>query len=959
MRGRIPALLLFLFLVLAAAPFWSASFLASYDGPLHLFRLFALDLTLRQGVVYPRTLLDLAFGYGYPIFNYYPPFAAYLGETLHLLGLGFAEAIKAAFTLGIAAALAGAYLLARDLMNGEKHAQAAALLTAAAYVFFPYFFVGLYTRGSLAENLAQGLLPWLFWSLRRLLLTRSITYLLSTALGLAMLVLAHSMTALLAAPALLAFAVLIVASGQWTYQALDPSTEYCHCEERSAATKHSQTRVTQVRGESPVGMAGLRLLRFARNDIFDLPRAPSRNTWHWPLDPRLLALSCAALSALLGLGLSAFYWLPFVTELRLVRMGQGLEKLANIFETNFLNPAALVQSSWLYEYGGPPVPLGLTSVVLALVALGGLMVAGQRVRPRTPVLFFGALALIGALAVAEPARDVWLAVPLATMIQSVWRVELLINLGAAIAIGSLPVVAGAFWPARRHVPPVAAALTAVLLILAVRAKLAPVEIVLPGDAFNLAHLARFEISGASPGTTTFGEYMPVTAVAEDLVNYRAPADGQAPGPAAEISLVEQRGARWVLSVNAPQPVSILLRLFYLPERSAAVDGQPARVYASTGLGLATIDVPAGNHRVELGASDTPVRRAAIWISGSAALVMLGLLAFAVRRQPREIYVPALAAALPLVVFALPAAAALAAATPPLDTRRATVSPALDLIGLTVDGAALQSGEWRVTGALESLHVRTYWQVKHPVDDNNPFVLRLLDDAGRVRAVRSQRPRYGTAPPVGWMTNEVVPDEYDLPLAAGIAPGRYTLQISVDGRKSYVPIGTISLPAGSGARVAPAPTISHRVDAVLGNRIRLLGYDGPTAAHPGATLPLTLYWQAERDVLDDYTASVQLLDPSGRLVAQRDSITGEGAAPSSLWIPGRPVVERRPLALPRELQPGRYTLLALMYRLEDMQRLPVVTEAGASPDRAAVIGQVEVSGEPSHGLLNLFAASSTP
>src|SRR5512142_838275 len=100
MRPWIRWFILALLVAVAAYPLWSpADFWSSYDGLLHLYRVFALDQTLRQGVVYPRWVLDLAYGYGYPIFNFYPPLAAYVSETLHLLGLVFPGAIKGTFIL--------------------------------------------------------------------------------------------------------------------------------------------------------------------------------------------------------------------------------------------------------------------------------------------------------------------------------------------------------------------------------------------------------------------------------------------------------------------------------------------------------------------------------------------------------------------------------------------------------------------------------------------------------------------------------------------------------------------------------------------------------------------------------------------------------------------------------------------------------------------------------------------
>ena len=142
-------------------------------------------------------------------------------------------------------------------------------------------------------------------------------------------------------------------------------------------------------------------------------------------------------------------------------------------------------------------------------------------------------------------------------------------------------------------------------------------------------------------------------------------------------------------------------------------------------------------------------------------------------------------------------------------------------------------------------------------------------------------------------------------------------------------------------MAALPQPTHRLNALLGDQIRLLGYDASSNARPGQRYDLTLYWRAEHDVFEDYTASAQLLDPGGKLVAQHDSITGDGINPTSLWTPGEPVAERRQIDLPRDLKPGVYSLIALMYNLRDLKRLPIVTDNGPSPDNTVVLGQVQL------------------
>ena len=97
MRRLIPLAFLIALTWLAARPLWELSFYYSDDGLLRISHAFALDQMIHQGIVYPRWLNDLAFGLGYPLFNYYPPLSTYLIESFHLLGFDFVTALKAAY----------------------------------------------------------------------------------------------------------------------------------------------------------------------------------------------------------------------------------------------------------------------------------------------------------------------------------------------------------------------------------------------------------------------------------------------------------------------------------------------------------------------------------------------------------------------------------------------------------------------------------------------------------------------------------------------------------------------------------------------------------------------------------------------------------------------------------------------------------------------------------------------
>jgi hypothetical protein len=123
---------------------------------------------------------------------------------------------------------------------------------------------------------------------------------------------------------------------------------------------------------------------------------------------------------------------------------------------------------------------------------------------------------------------------------------------------------------------------------------------------------------------------------------------------------------------------------------------------------------------------------------------------------------------------------------------------------------------------------------------------------------------------------------------------------------------------------------------------LLGYDlDPPAPGPGSTLHLTLYWQAQAEMEQDYTVFVHLLDAEGLLVAQHDSQPGGGSLPTSSWLEGEVIADEHPLRLDPNLPPGSYRLEVGLYLWPTMERLPVLDGAGQVQGDKVVLGEVRV------------------
>ncbi len=176
--------------------FWHTGVASNADMLIGVYRTFELDQALRAGILFPRIMPGLNFGYGGPLFQYYPPLTAYLSLFFNWLGLPWIEANKALFTAALLLGGWGMYGYAAFLFERR----APALLAGAAYVLSPYVLLDIYERGALAESFALALLPWLLWAAHRYLRTPGRGSWAAVALLTALLMLSHNITAFFALP---------------------------------------------------------------------------------------------------------------------------------------------------------------------------------------------------------------------------------------------------------------------------------------------------------------------------------------------------------------------------------------------------------------------------------------------------------------------------------------------------------------------------------------------------------------------------------------------------------------------------------------------------------------------------------------------------------------------------------------------------------------------------------------
>jgi len=120
---------------------------------------------------------------------------------------------------------------------------------------------------------------------------------------------------------------------------------------------------------------------------------------------------------------------------------------------------------------------------------------------------------------------------------------------------------------------------------------------------------------------------------------------------------------------------------------------------------------------------------------------------------------------------------------------------------------------------------------------------------------------------------------------------------------------------------------HEYFARLGSEVEVLGFEArQVEAHPGQTLPVTVYWKAARTPTVNYRVFVHLRGADGSLWGQSDKVN-PADFPTTHWGTERYVLDRHSVTISTEIPPGQYQLYVGMWDEGTGQRLPAYDESG--------------------------------
>ena len=145
----------------------------------------------------------------------------------------------------------------------------------------------------------------------------------------------------------------------------------------------------------------------------------------------------------------------------------------------------------------------------------------------------------------------------------------------------------------------------------------------------------------------------------------------------------------------------------------------------------------------------------------------------------------------------------------------------------------------------------------------------------------------------------------------------------------------------------APQVTSPVQVNFADIITLLGYHPATlSATSGESLALTLFWQAQQPIGDDYWLSLRLVDPAGHVFGRIDKRPAAYIYPTSRWVTGTVIPGPASLPVLGATPPGDYTLQASIFSPAHGTNLDVLDANGVPIGTEATIATVRLPRRPS-------------
>ena len=335
---------------------------------------------------------------------------------------------------------------------------------------------------------------------------------------------------------------------------------------------------------------------------------------------------------ILGLGLSAIFWLPALIEKELVNISLIYSNPAFDFHNNFLSTFKLFRPVWSLEsgIGGRDLPLqiGLPHVILTLLAAMAFLKNRSQVSPELSItfLFFCLSLAILVFLTNRASAFVWENVFLMRYLQFPWRLLAQIGFCVAFLAGSL----FCFLPSASKSERGLLQLVLVIVLILYGGQYCYVKgYYILKESELTPDFVREQWSTASSYNTRemnriqdFGEYLPKTVKKlpdKKLAGRVVVVSGQA-----RINNLRTGIDSVSFEAVVSQEARLVIGQFYYPSWRVWANQKPIPLYTDE-AGLIHIQLTQGNHDVVALFGDSGVRRWSAYLSALAAFLLMGIL----------------------------------------------------------------------------------------------------------------------------------------------------------------------------------------------------------------------------------------------------------------------------------------------------------------------------------------------
>jgi len=497
-------------------------------------------------------------------FGYGYPFYNFYPPLVYYLGeifylLGFSLIASTKIVMGLGFVLSGVFIY---FLAKEFFGKVGGLVAAVFYIYAPYHSLDLYVRGALAEFYTFVFLPAVFWSTRRLIKEKSLKWVIINSLFLSCLLLSHNFIALILMPFYFAFVAFLL--------------------------------------------------------LFEKAKKK--------------AMLLVSASFVLFLGLTCYFWLPALAEKKYTLVDTILTRELANYKLHFVYLRQLWQSPWGYGgsiYGledGLSFAVGKPHLILSFLAgILGIYLLWKRKRAGLFFVFCFLLFAFSLFMTSFHSQLIWDRLKPLWYLQFPWRFLIFAALFSSLLAGGMVGYLFNWLKKNQWWKWVAVMIPIAMTIVLSQDYFKPERYLEVNDSdYTSEEDLKWRVSGLSfefvpKGVATKLSDIDTTQL--DITQEEiAKSSHQVLSGDLEVKEIKNLPHKKIFETKGEGELRV--NVYHFPGWRAFIDKEEIKIKETGKLKLVTLDLPAGEHQVEVVFANTPVRSLANIISLAAIAILL-------------------------------------------------------------------------------------------------------------------------------------------------------------------------------------------------------------------------------------------------------------------------------------------------------------------------------------------------